>query len=378
MATKSIQDLLSELADLPQDNFNLDETQLTQKRDLLTGIQDRYKNITSDERTGMFNTVYTTVVDALKRRPTIAKNLDNLKSAATQIAHDVVENGADLSTAVNKLYGDNPNYYNVNTIIDEVNSAIPNLKHLQIPSNTKDITKQLGDVQGILNPLVAKNKQEAEVNAYLNDLPGQNDKQISEFEKTLQNSQSEFFGGSLASQIIQAMNARGIVNSGDTTDSLTSAAAGLQRDVKNTIAPIRLQANQDVSNKKYENILRGALEQGQSLSSAVDFARNLYSQDLQNQFTASQADLNRKFQSDQYNQQMALRMALSRASDSPSGMDYFLQYGLPVLGTVAGGFAGPWGAALGGAAGSAAGGAATRRGRRTAGVNTGPYTSRQY
>lgn len=208
------------------------------------------------------------------------------------------------------------------------------------------VNENISNLQGLSQQKASKRQQEEKLQAYLGGLPAENEKAIGDYESSLQASNSDFFGSKLASQIIASMNARGITSSGDLTDSLATGAAGLARNVQDTIAPIRYNLASDVSNKKYENVLRGALEQGQSLDSAVAFSRNMLASDRQNQFTAGQSALNRSADQERFNQTAALQNAMTGSQKQPGALDYFLDYGLPILGGAAGGFAGAAGAGI--------------------------------
>lgn len=200
--------------------------------------------------------------------------------------------------------------------------------------------------------------REKKVNESLAALPGEETTAINQLESDLTGSNNEYLQNKLIPSIVASLNARGLATGGDLSASIAEAGAGLQRGVQGTIAPLRADSALGNTRRKADNILRGALEAGQSLSSAMDFTRSILSQDRQNQFSAGQADLNRSFQQDMFTQQQALQLAMMNAgqSKSPSALDYFLQYGLPVLGTVGGAFlGGPVGASIGGGLASAGG-----------------------
>lgn len=207
---------------------------------------------------------------------------------------------------------------------------------------------------------------------------------IDTFEKQLGESNTRYLNESVVPTIIRQLNARGLAQGPDLASSIADAGAGLQREIQGQVAPLRAQSGLGSTQKKYEQILRGALESGQSLNSAMDFARGLMAQGRQNEFAAGQANINRAFQQEMQNQQMALQMAMMNAGGGggPSGLDLFLQYGLPVIGGGIGAyFGGPQGAMLGSQLGSAGGNIATRlnnAGSGDGGLRNSGFTPRRY
>lgn len=200
--------------------------------------------------------------------------------------------------------------------------------------NPPNYSNEIGNLQSLLNPVVAKRKDEEAIQSYLKGLPQQNETFLSDYEKSLGESQGNFFNTQLAPGIAQFMNARGLINSGDLTSSLAEAGGKLQQGIRDTVAPLRFQLGQDVSNKKYENLLRGSLEGGKSLADAIAFTRDLYKTDVNNSFLANQGQLNRDNAQTVANQQLALLLAMNQGKSSPTGLDYFLQYGLPTATTL--------------------------------------------
>ena len=206
---------------------------------------------------------------------------------------------------------------------------------------------------------------------------------INQFETGLQESQTRFLNESIVPNIIKQLNARGLATGGDLAASIAEASGGLQREIQGQVAPLRAQSSLGAIQAKGQNILRGALESGQSLSSAMEFARNLLSQDRQNQFTAGENDINRAFQQELFNQQQAIQLALGNASGGwASGLDYFLQYGLPALSSIGAAFI-PGGIAAKIAASTAAGAGGSFLGQTltsqgAGGLRSSGFTPRRY
>lgn len=261
-------------------------------------------------------------------------------------------------------------------VIDRANLQLQNLGE-KLPQDivSKLLSSDTGeDDANVLANTYIQTAREKKLNDSIPQLAQEEQSAIDTYEQNLGKSNEAFLNERVIPSIIKQLNARGILQGGDLGASISEAGAGLQRDIQGQVAPLRAQSSLGAIKSKGENILRGALEAGQGLNSAMDFARNMLSQGRQNEFTAGQNNLNRSFQEQMFNQEMALKLAMANGGgNGPSGMDYFLQYGLPVLGGIAGSFAGPIGAALGsGAAG--AGGTALRKPPQYAGI--GPVYNR--
>lgn len=201
-----------------------------------------------------------------------------------------------------------------------------------------------------------KSRGEAKVQEQLAGLPAQEEAAVNELEATLQEQQGRYFSEQLTPRITESLNTRGLLNTGSFATALAKAGQQSYQGVVDVTRPLRSQIKLGAPQRGFDQTLRGALEQGKSLAEATAFARNLLTTNRANSFTASQSELGRL-----NDLQMAqLGYASRGGSRQPSGLDYFLQYGLPVLGGVAGSFLGPYGTALGTAAGKAAADAAKK------------------
>lgn len=219
-----------------------------------------------------------------------------------------------------------------------------------------DVNAEIASIHPALEPILAKKAAEQKVQDQLTAFPGQQNQAISDLDMALRASQGKFFDQTLSPQIIDQLNARGILDSGSLAEAFAKSASQLNTVREAGIAPLRSNVANQSAQMNYENALRGALESGRSLTDAVAFARALQAQTNQNNFIASQNDLNRSFSNEQMNQERAFELALAGRQQGPSGLDYFLNYGLPFLSTLGG-------AAISGWAGAdkAAGGTAPRR-----------------
>lgn len=335
-------DLQRYLSGIPTDTSSMTEQQLTDK---LKGLQDLIHQNAGFDPSAFTGTYQTTLVNSYGLRPETAKQVAPIVSnfIAAQGRYPTAQEFEGLIPKMWPFVSPNggllPELHNA--IFDEKlrNTTSSSLTGGNFDQITPEINQRMSDLQSVLNQKTAKRTQDEGVTSYLNDLPNQQNKIISDYESSLQTSQGNFFNDEITPSILQNLNARGIINSGDLTSSLAQAGGRLQQGIQNTIAPLRAQFATDTQNKTYENLLRGALEQGQSLNSAIDFTRNMFTQNQQNLFTANQADLNRQNQSDIANKSVALQLALmGKGQQNPSPLDYFLQYGLPTVGALTGNY----------------------------------------
>lgn len=176
----------------------------------------------------------------------------------------------------------------------------------------------------------AKTRGEAKIQEQLSGLPAQEEKAIGELETTLQEQQGRYFSEQLAPRITESLNQRGLLNSGSFASSLTRAGQQSYQGVSDVIRPLRSQVKMGAPQRGFEQTLRGALEQGKSLAEATAFARNLLTQGRSQAFAAASSELDRiaGLQATQ------LGLAARGGQRQPTSMEYFLQYGLPVIGDI--------------------------------------------
>ena len=181
---------------------------------------------------------------------------------------------------------------------------------------------------------------ESKVQQELAGLPAQEQEAISQLDQQLQASQGQFFNETLRPQLERSLSARGLLRSGNLAESLAQAGKQLNTQRESTIAPLSASTRLGGLTRGFENTLRGALESGRSLTDAINFSRNLLTQQREFDYSASQADLNRQFQDQQLQNQLSGQLAIANAtasrSSGGSALDLFLQYGLPSLGSIVG------------------------------------------
>lgn len=321
------------LSSLPSDLSSLSEGEL---QDYIS----RFEGITNDRNIGSIdeglveNTIFSILTSNGISEPNSRNLAANLTAAQRSTGSPLTNN--QISEYAKGNYPESIGQGIVNQISSALQKGIGSGEFTTVPP---ELNRTLADLKGLLNQKTGKATQEQGIQSYLSGLPAENERIIGDYEKALQTSQSDFFTNELTPSIIQSLNARGLIHSGDLTSSLAETGGKLQRGIRDTIAPLRASFATDLSNKKYENLLRGALEQGQSLTSAVDFTRNMFKTNQSNQFLSGENSLTRQNQSDIANKNIAMQLALmGGGAKSPSALDYFLQYGLPVASNLAGNY----------------------------------------
>ena len=169
---------------------------------------------------------------------------------------------------------------------------------------------------------------ESKVQQELAGLPAQEQEAISQLDQQLQASQGQFFNETLRPQLERSLSARGLLRSGNLAESLAQAGKQLNTQRESTIAPLSASTRLGGLTRGFENTLRGALESGRSLTDAINFSRNLLTQQREFDYSASQADLNRQFQDQQLQNQLSGQLAIANAtasrSSGGSALDLFL------------------------------------------------------
>lgn len=289
-----------------------------------------------DQKTG----VYSSFTPFDKALPQLAEHLTSTKSEATNW-EKLFENLQPKFEAVTLA----------NEQLKSVGGALDDKQVNQIVSNSV----KPENAERIAAQFVNTRAEELQRKA-LEDIPQQQEQAITEFEKALQASQGQFFQEQLVPQIQKTLSARGLLQSGSLAEALGGAGERLQRGREQVIAPLRAEQKLGAVQQRYGDILRSALESGRSLDEATRFARDLFQTQQAQNFAASQGALNRQAQQEQTAFQTAMQLATTKRSQSPSGLDYFLNYGLPAITTIGGAvLGGPLGAGLGSAAGGATG-----------------------
>jgi len=156
--------------------------------------------------------------------------------------------------------------------------------------------------------------------------------------------------------------ARRLLRGGSLQEAFGRQLGQLETAREGVIAPLRFETAQQSFQNQLQNTLRGALESGQNLAQALNFARSQLSAGRERQFTSGQQLLQNQFQQGLFNQQQALKLALAnRGTDEGGALEDFYKYGLPVLGQLGGGFLSGmnFGGGGGGGASAAKGGGGT-------------------
>ena len=136
--------------------------------------------------------------------------------------------------------------------------------------------------------------------------------------------------------LYQSLNSRGLLDTGSLSTALAKEYGIRVMGVKSKANEMSLNSKLGGITKSYENALRGALASGASLSDAIKQANEWNTLNRTQTFTAEQSNLDRQAGLDAQERQIKWLLANMPKQSSPSGWDYFYQYGLPVLGGLTG------------------------------------------
>lgn len=218
----------------------------------------------------------------------------------------------------------------------------PSIEDLLTPTVPSEISSEIGDLKTILVKKREKEKAESELAAFTGGLEPQLLRGITEYESELGKQSGEFFEKEITPRLIRSQALAGRLFSGDLASSLVSAASSQAKDIRGITAPLRYQAKTEPIGKKYESLIRGQLEKGTSLSSAIDYARNLFAQEQTAGRTAMEAEKARTFQEKLAKEGMAIDIAQRKAQiegAQPSPFDYFMNIFTPIATGLATGWA---------------------------------------
>ena len=227
-------------------------------------------------------------------------------------------------------------------LIEAANSELKNIgKELGPEEVSKILAKGLTPERAdVLTSSIVKQLTEAEAKAKLEQVKPERMKAIDELDASLAKSQADYLSNDITPAIVTALRNRGLTAGPELQSVLAEVSQGLGRERESRIAPLRAQTALEAPEAAFNFAMNGASEAGRAKTSATDFLRNINVMDRGNTFTASQSALDRLFKQNQADQQTALMMAMMGGqSKQPSALDYFLQYGLPVIGSAAGGWA---------------------------------------
>lgn len=167
-------------------------------------------------------------------------------------------------------------------------------------------------------------------------------KQLAAIEETGQQiaaTQAQSLEQSFVPKIVSAIRNRGLAIGPELSSVLSEMVGQFGRETESILTPLRTQVNLGIPQEQLNLALSGAAEAGRNLGSATEFVKNLNVLGKQQSFTAGQSALATASSEKSALQNNALMLALlsGQKSSGPTSTDYFLQYGLPVLGQFLGG-----------------------------------------
>lgn len=227
-------------------------------------------------------------------------------------------------------------------IIEQANLQLKNIGgELNSDQITQLLSKGLSPEKAdVLASNIVQQLTDADAKAKLAEVAPKRMAAIGELNTALARGQAEFLSGDITNAVVTALRNRGLPPPGPELSNVLAEIGGkLNREREAIIAPLRAQTALEAPQAAFDFALRGAAESGRKTGSAIDFLRNIGVMREGQSFTATQGALDRLFKSQESDKQTALLLAsMGRQPDRPGALDYFLQYGLPVIGQVAGGY----------------------------------------
>lgn len=206
-----------------------------------------------------------------------------------------------------------------------------------------------------IKPLVADQQAQSELDTTLGALPGQLQDSRDEYIRGELNRAKQVYDERVAPSVLNNLNVRGLLQSGDRLSSLAGAAAETFSPVQDKALQMEQEDNNFYQNAAYQATLKKEL---QGVSSARDYVAGQQSDISQSRslnFQRAQADLARTYDESLFNRQQqtaltAQQAALKRQKDAADAASRNAIYG--ELGKVGGSIAG---ASIGGPAGGLVG-----------------------
>lgn len=239
--------------------------------------------------------------------------------------------------------------------------------------NGADLGTDLNAIEGLISSRGKQASSQKQIDDLVASLPQELARNRGDLFNTLGQQGQQYFGDVLAPQIVQGLNARGLLNSGDLESELARGAGDVQGSYESALMDQQAQDDAFFQNAAYQQTFQKEIQSGTDLSSQVQYSRGQAMQNQQQSFQGIQANLNRQYQSllqqrqnqaslnnqrAQYDQQQAQAAQQSQNSLLNSLGQSVGAVGGAVVGNYLGG---PLGGAIGSQAGQSIGGGVTSR-----------------
>lgn len=172
-----------------------------------------------------------------------------------------------------------------------------------------------GDLKAIGDIISLRGRQteaQSQADSLVSSLPQELARGRNEFYNAAVGQGQQYFNESLAPSIMQSLNARGILNSGDLESELSRGAGDIQGSIQSSIMNQQAADDAFFMNAAYQQTFQKEIQAGQDLSSQVQNSRGQAMQNQQFGFQRIQGDLSRQYQDMIMNREQQRQMTLMR------------------------------------------------------------------
>ena len=179
----------------------------------------------------------------------------------------------------------------------------------QVP--IEDVAPDLQRLQDRIATLTTKEEKDKAIEDFLSGLPGE----LKTSREQFLASEEERALSALERQVplvLQNLNVRGMLQSGERVDELTTRALNLDASLEEIQADLEVEDNQFYYDSAFQNALRNELSKVEDYRSAISGARKKVMTGREEKFRSSQSELDRQMQEDLTTSAYSRNIALKR------------------------------------------------------------------
>lgn len=176
------------------------------------------------------------------------------------------------------------------------------------PDYSPDI-KRVGDIIGTRQKKAANQKI---ADDFIASLPQELARGRSDFANSELGYGSQYYNESLAPSIVQNLNARGMVFSGDLESELNRGAYDVQSSIQNEVQSAQAQDDAFFQNAAYQNTFQKEIAAGNDVNQLAQNQRGMAMENQQQTFLRSQANLSQQYQSMIFQRENQRNMAIQQ------------------------------------------------------------------
>lgn len=293
--------------------------------DLPYGYQDRVKKILSEvvelpDEASLTDEELQYKLEAYgKEKPKTTLNRERMIADITSAVKGIDREGseAQIQNSAEEIFKE---IFNPGQGLTGINKQT--LKHLAesfrgAVQNYYETTNVKEDVSRIEDALTARKsatEKESAIEGYISSIPSELQASREEFMK----GEEERAFGELERQVplvLQNLNVRGMLQSGEREDELTSRALNLGSSLEQIQSDLEAEDNQFYYDAAYRNALRKELESVEDYRSAIETKRGTVLKERERSYQSKQSELNRKLEEDLTSSNYARDLALRRKEE---------------------------------------------------------------